>query len=33
MRKKLTLQFQFYLLETKKFHQNEEIMNKFIMLI
>lgn len=28
--KKLTLQFQFYLLETKKFHQNKEIMNKFI---
>ena len=28
--KKLTLQFQFYLLETKKFHQNKEIMDKFI---
>ena len=28
--KKLTLQFQFYLLETKKFHQNKEIMNEFI---
>ena len=28
--RKLALQFQFYLLETKKFHQNEEIMNKFI---
>lgn len=28
--KKLTLQFQFYLLETKKFHKNSEIMNKFI---
>ena len=28
--KKLTLQFQFYLLETKKFHKNSDIMNKFI---
>ncbi len=28
--KKLTLQFQFYLLETKKFHQNDEIMSKFL---
>ena len=28
--KKITLQFQFYLLETKQFHKNEEIMNKFI---
>ena len=28
--KKLTLQFKFYLLETKKFHLNDEIMNKFI---
>ena len=28
--KKLTLQFQFYLLETKKFHQNKEIMDRFI---
>ena len=28
--KKLSLQFKFYLLETKKFHLNDEIMNKFI---
>ena len=28
--KKLTLQFQFYLLETKKFHKNSDIMNRFI---